>query len=185
MAEWIAKGGTTALGIIGTALGGLAVANGGAGNLLGGILGGNRAGIQDPAVMAAMGAAIPALVNSAANSGALEAERKVSACEIELIKSNYDKDMQLAELRAEQKMDAKVLDLYKWTDGKLNELREQENAKWTEQAVLNATVNTGLTTLHGQVADVASTVASITKTVIPQSSICDTGCGCSRSCGNV
>lgn len=178
MAEWIAKGGTTAMSIIGTALGGLAVANNGVGNSLLGGLFGNRAGAQDAATMAALGAAIPALVNSA-NSGA---ERKVSACEMELIQSNYEKDMQLAELRAEQKMDAKVLDLYKWTDGKLSELREQENAKWTEQAVFNATASTGLTTLKGQVSEVAAVVDSITKTVIPQSAVCDTGCRC---CGNV
>lgn len=178
MAEWIAKGGTTALGIIGTALGGLAAAqNGTVNSLLGGLFG-NRAGAQDAASMAALAAAIPALVNSA-NSGA---ERKVSACEMELIQSNYEKDMQLAELRAEQKTDAKVLDLYKWTDGKLSELREQETAKWTEQAVFNATASTGLTTLKGQVSEVAAVVESITKTVIPQSAICDTG---NRCCGNV
>lgn len=178
MAEWIAKGGTTALSIIGTALGGLAAAqNGTVNSLLGGLFG-NRAGAQDAASMAALAAAIPALVNSA-NSGA---ERKVSAHEIELIQQNYEKDMQLAELRAEQKTDAKVLDLYKWTDGKLSELREQETAKWTEQAVFNATASTGLTTLKGQVSEVAAVVESITKTVIPQSAICDTG---NRCCGNV
>lgn len=178
MAEWIAKGGTTALSIIGTALGGLAAAqNGTVNSLLGGLFG-NRAGAQDAASMAALAAAIPALVNSA-NSGA---ERKVSAHEIELIQQNYEKDMQLAELRAEQKTDAKVLDLYKWTDGKLSELREQETAKWTEQAVFNATASTGLTTLKGQVSEVAAVVDSITKTIIPQSAICDTG---NRCCGNV
>lgn len=178
MAEWIAKGGTTALSIIGTALGGLAAAqNGTVNSLLGGLFG-NRAGAQDAASMAALAAAIPALVNSA-NSGA---ERKVSAHEIELIQQNYEKDMKIAELSAEQKTDAKVLDLYKWTDKKLSELREQENAKWTEQAVFNATASTGLTTLKGQVSEVAAVVESITKTVIPQSAICDTG---NRCCGNV
>lgn len=178
MAEWIAKGGTTAMSIIALSLGGLAAAqNGTVNSLLGGLFG-NRAGAQDAASMAALAAAIPALVNSA-NSGA---ERKVSACEMELIQSNYEKDMQLAELRAEQKTDAKVLDLYKWTDGKLSELREQENAKWTERAVFNATASTGLTTLKGQVSEVAAVVDSITKTIIPQSAICDTG---NRCCGNV
>lgn len=178
MAEWIAKGGTTAMSIVSLALGGLAAAqNGTVNSLLGGLFG-NRAGAQDAASMAALAAAIPALVNSA-NSGA---ERKVSAHEIELIQQNYEKDMQLAELRAEQKTDAKVLDLYKWTDGKLSELREQETAKWTEQAVFNATASTGLATLKGQVSEVAAVVDSITKTVIPQSAICDTG---NRCCGNV
>ena len=114
MAEWVAGKGTTALGIIGTTLGGLAVANGGAGNILGGILGGNRQP-SDTATIAAM-AAIPALVNSASNSGQLEADRKVTSCEINLIRENYSKDMEIAQLKAEQSTDAKILDLYKWTD---------------------------------------------------------------------
>jgi hypothetical protein len=59
MAEYQAGRGTTALGIIGTSLGGLAVANQGVlGNLLGGILGnGNSNG--DAAAMA-MGMAMAA-----------------------------------------------------------------------------------------------------------------------------
>ena len=62
MAEWVAGRGTEALGIIGTVLGGAAVANGGLGNILGGVLGGNRQnGIADTAATAAMAAAIPGL----------------------------------------------------------------------------------------------------------------------------
>lgn len=176
MAEWVAGKGTTALGIIGTTLGGLAVANGGAGNILGGILGGNRQ-TPDAAAIAAM-AAVPALVNSAVNSGQLEADRKVTSYEIELIRENYSKDMEIAQLKAEQSMDAKVLDLYKWTDGQIKDLRETQNAKWTEQAVINATVTNGLTSLKGQVDSVTAAVNSITQTVVPQKVICNTGCGC-------
>ena len=171
MAEWVAGKGTTALGIIGTTLGGLAVANGGAGN----ILGGNR----QPSDTATI-AAIPALVNSASNSGQLEADRKVTSCEIDLIRENYSKDMEIAQLKAEQSMDAKILDLYKWTDGQIKDLRETQNAKWTEQAVINATTTTGITTLKGQVDSVTAAVNAITQTVVPQRVICNTGCG---TCG--
>lgn len=175
MAEWVAGKGTTALGIIGTTLGGLAVANGGAGNILGGILGGNRQP-SDTATIAAM-AAIPALVNSASNSGQLEADRKVTSCEMNLIRENYSKDMEIAQLKAEQSTDAKILDLYKWTDGQIKDLRETQNAKWTEQAVINATTTTGITTLKGQVDSVTAAVNAITQTVVPQRVICNTGCG--------
>jgi len=176
MAEWVAGKGTTALGIIGTTLGGLAVANGGAGNILGRVLRGNNRKGSGTRTIAAM-AAIPALVNSASNSGQLEADRKVTSCEIELIRENYSKDMEIAQLKAEQSMDAKVLDLYKWTDGQIKDLRETQNAKWTEQAVINATVTTGITTLKGQVDSVTAAVNAITQTVVPQRVICNTGCG--------
>lgn len=185
MAEWIAGRGTEALGIIGTVLGGAALANnGGVGNILGGILGGNnRSGLNDAATTVAMAAAIPALVNSATNSGQLEADRKISSCEIELIRENYAKDMELAQLKAEQSMDSKVLDLYKWTDNQLKTMRDTQSTNWTEQAVINATVTNGLTSLKGQVDSVTTAVNAITQTVVPQRVICNTGCNCSS--GNV
>ena len=89
----------------------------------------------------------------------------------------YSKDMEIAQLKAEQSMDAKVLDLYKWTDGQIKDLRETQNAKWTEQAVINATVTTGITSLKGQVDSVTAAVNAITQTVVPQRVICNTGCG--------
>lgn len=182
MAEWIAGKGTTALGIIGTVLGGAAVANGGVGNLLGGVLGGNR---QNDMAAAAMAAAIPALVTSVANGSTLEAERKVTSCEIDLIKDNYNKDMQIAKLEADRATDGKILDLYKWVDGEMKTMREGQNAKWTDQAVINATVTNGLTALNGQVSEVRAAVAAITQTVVPQRVICNTGCGCCQSNGNI
>lgn len=183
MAEWVAGRGTEALSIIGTVLGGAAVANGGLGNILGGVLGGNRQnGIADTAATAAMAAAIPALVQSAANGGQLEADRKITACEIGLIRENYAKDMELAQVKAERSTDAKILDLYKWADGQIKDLRESENAKWTEQAVINATTTNGLTSLKGQVDSVTAAVNAITQTVVPQRVICNTGCN--SCCGN-
>lgn len=181
MAEWVAGRGTEALGIVGTVLGGAALANGGLGNLLGGILGGGKPAAE-PAAMAALGAAIPALVQSANNAGNLEAERKISASEITLIRENYEKDMKIAELTSNAVTDGKILDLYKWVDGQLKTIRENDNQKWTEQAVINATTTNGVTALGGQVAAISAAVAEITKTVVPRSVICNTGC--SQCCGN-
>lgn len=183
MAEWVAGRGTEALGIIGTVLGGAAVANGGLGNILGGVLGGNSNGkAAESAAIAAMGAAIPALVQSATNAGTLSADRKISAAEIDLIRENYAKDMEIAELKSNSVTDSKILDLYKWVDGELKTMRENDNQKWTDQAVINATTTNGLTALKGQVDAVTVAVAEITKTVVPQSVICNTGCN--SCCGN-
>lgn len=182
MAEWVAGRGTEALGIIGTVLGGAALANGGVGNLLGGIFGGGGKQAADSATMAALGAAIPALVQSANNAGTLAAERKISASEIELIRENYEKDMKIAELTSNSATDGKILDLYKWIETQLKGIREGESQKWTEQAVFNATTTNGITALGGQVAAISAAVGEITKTVVPRSVICNTGCN--QCCGN-
>jgi hypothetical protein len=46
------------------------------------------------------------------------------------------------------------------------------------QAVVNANLNASVVALNGQVAQTAATLAGITKTAVPRSSICDFGCGC-------
>jgi hypothetical protein len=52
------------------------------------------------------------------------------------------------------------------------------------QAVVNANLNASIVTLNGQVAQTAATLAGITRTAVPRSSICDFGCGCGCGCGN-
>ena len=107
------------------------------------------------------------------------------ACHHDLhcVKELMEKDSEIARLNAKVYSDESDIAMYKYFDGELKTLREQINAKNTEQAVINATVNTGLATLNGQVQSIANTVNSITKTAIPTSAICNFGCGC--SCANV
>ena len=75
--------------------------------------------------------------------------------------------------------DQKMLELYKYFDGEIKALKEVQNDKWTNQAVINCKLSSGLDVLKSQVADVTATVASITKTAVPTSAICNFGgCGC-------
>ena len=129
MAEYQAGRGTTALGIIGTSLGGLAVANQGVlGNLLGGILGGNQ-GNNDAAAAMAMGMAMGAM-----NQGGHECHGH------HVDRYDLEKDLTISELKSQLALrdantfsDQKQLEMYKYVDGKFNAL-EGELAK---QAVRN------------------------------------------------
>ena len=49
------------------------------------------------------------------------------------------------------------------------------------QAVVNANLNASVVTLNGQVAATAATLAGITRTAVPRSSICDF---CNPCCSN-
>lgn len=153
MAEYVAGRGTTALGIIGTVLGSI----GTAGTLGTGanILSGGRA-VNAPYEM-------------------------TGACmhDVDTLKELMEKDAEIARYRSEKYSDTVGLELYKYIDGELKDMRADQNAKWTDQAVINATVNQGLTALSGQVTAVADTVNQITKVAVPQSAICNFGCcGC-------
>lgn len=99
--------------------------------------------------------------------------------DVNTLKELMAKDAEIAKYRSEKYTDTVGLEVYKYFDGQLKDLREAQNAKWTDQAVINANVNQGLTALSGQVAAVANTVGQITKVAVPQSSVCNFGCcGC-------
>lgn len=76
-----------------------------------------------------------------------------------------------AELKTEVKLrdsniytDNKILDLYRYVDGKFANVEAQINA----QAVYNATNNAAINCINGQVAQ----LMALTKLVVPNSSIC-------------
>lgn len=158
MAEYVAGKGTTALGIIGTVLGSIGTA-GVAGN--GGIL--------------------PGLTGKQA----VAPYEMTGACmhDVSTLKELMAKDAEIAKLNSEKYSDKVGIELYKYIDGELKDIRATQNAKWTDQAVINATMNQGLTALSGQVTAVANTVNQITKVAVPQSSICNFGC-CGCGCNN-
>lgn len=143
MAEFASRGvGNAALttGIIGSA-GWLL--NGGLGNILGGVLGGNQAA----AAVCCNGENMPVNRYEAAQSA------------------------RIAELESEVKLrdstiytDGKLLELYRYIDGKL----EGVNAAINQQAVYNATNTAQLTCMAGQIAQ----LMSLTKLIVPNSSIC-------------
>lgn len=135
----VAGGGTTALGVIGTTLGGLALAGGNANGLLGNVFGG--------------GVANSALVSEIAQ---LKAEKYTDE------KSLEDRD-RIAALN--DKVIGYVIDIDKRlsTVEATGPLREQILAQKIECCCNSA--NTAISAL-------AQTVANITKTVVPNSSVC-------------
>lgn len=164
MAEFASKGvaGTgLGLGIAGTALG---LLNGSNGNgLLGGILGNNcnRAGCSE---------------NMLVNRYELGQESKIAELQ-----------SQIALRDANTYNDQKLLEVYKYFDGELKDVRATMCANEKMQAVINAKFESGIDVLGSQVSSISSTISGLTKTVIPNSNVCPgwgsvyvtpTGCGC-------
>ena len=102
---------------------------------------------------------------------------------IDYVREIENKDMELAQLRAEKYSDKSNLEVYKYFDGELKELRSELNTKFTDQAVINSTLSNGLATINNQVTTITNLVAGITKTAVPSSAICNFGCGC-NPCSN-
>ena len=148
MAEYVAGRGTTALGIIGTVLGGLGVAgNGGVGLLNGGM---NTGGCCSE--------------NTMVNRYELNMERELS-----------QKEAEIAYLNGQNETNRKLTEVYANLEGQINGLRdtvyrnrEEQNCVNTQQAVYNGTNTATIACLQGQVA----ALQGLTKMVVPNSSIC-------------
>ena len=183
--KWVAGGGTTALGIIGTTLGGLnTLTNGG---LLGGLTGNGNCGkgcnetdklraevaelkserYTDAAVIAANKETVNNLkdfygrfeivaANAANTSARLDClEQKLTTYEIT--------QREIAGLK-EQLVDAKIGTV----NGRIDCLADK--------------VATGFASANNRFAAIDAQIAGFTQTVIPESAICDTSCGCNRVC---
>ena len=176
MADYIAGRGTTALGIIGTVLGGIgtvAAAHGG------------NYGYAAP-----NGYGVPYEAQGACMHDVGNAERMA------------EKDAEIARLKSEKYADgirdeAKQygIEVYKELKGnltaverelneKIDAMKERQNEKWTDQAVINANITNAITALDGQVKSTAGLVAQITKTAVPKSAICNFNSGDSCGCGS-
>ena len=153
----VANAGLTT-GIIGTALG--ALNSGGLNGILGGLNnGGNRCSDGE---MAVLGAAITSLANAGMKS-----------CSEDHMVNRYEagQSARIAELETEIKLrDANI-----YTDGKLNDLRNYMERRLDvvehelcDQRVYNAALNGTVSCISGQIA----ALQSLTKMVIPNSSVC-------------
>lgn len=137
MAEFASRGvGAAGLttGIIGSALG---VLNSGLGNVLGGVLGGN-CGCSD---------------NMPVSRYELGQEAKIA-----------DLQSQIALRDANTYNDQKLLEVYKYFDGKLDGI----NHRLCDQAVWNATQTATINCMTGQIAQ----LYGLTKLVVPNGSVC-------------
>lgn len=166
MAEFASKGVAGAglgLGIAGTALG---VLNGGWGNLFGAYGRGN----------AYCGNASD---NSIVTRYELQQEQKIAELQ-----------SQVALRDANTYGDQKLLEVYKYFDGQLKEIRQTQCDKWAQQGVINAKFESAIDVLGSQVASINTTIGNLTKTVIPNANVCPgwgnvcvKATGCSTVCG--
>ena len=148
MAEYVAGRGTTALGIIGTVLGGLGVAgNGGVGLLNGGM---NTGGCCSE--------------NTMVNRYELNMERELSR-----------KEAEIAYLNGQNETNKKLTDVYANLEGQIGALRdtvyrnrEEQNCVNNQQAVYNGVNTATISCIQGQV----NSLLGLSRLVIPNTSIC-------------
>jgi hypothetical protein len=75
--------------------------------------------------------------------------------------------------------DQKLLEVYRYFDGEIKDIRATMGANDKAQAVVNANLNASIVALNGQVAQTAATLAGITRVAVPKNQICDFCCtGC-------
>lgn len=151
--RFVAGGGTTALGIIGTALGGLAtVGNGNGLNLFGG----NR--------MAEADAKIAKLEAERYTDGVIMHERELSNAKDVLIATLTEKVNQIAQKNAE---DIKAFK-------EESALRAEIDRKQAKIDILEATapLSAGIGANSAAISGIQQVLTSLTKVVIPSSSVC-------------
>lgn len=143
MAEIYASKGVAGSGLgLGIAGTALGILNGGLGNILGGWNSGCRE-------------------YTPVNRYELEKEQEIAS-----LKS------QIALRDANTYSDQKLLEVYKYFDGEIKDVRAAMCANDKAQAVINAKFESGIDVMASQVASISNTIANLTKTVIPNSSVC-------------
>ena len=156
MADYVAGRGTTALGIIGTVLGGIGT----------------------------VAAAHPGVATAASYEGSgacmhdIETTKECAAKDAEIARLKAEKYADGVREDAKQY----GIEVYKELKKDITELKDAQAAKWTDQMVVNANLSNAVTALDGQAKSTANLVAQITRTAVPQSAICNFGGGC--GCGN-
>lgn len=146
MADYVAGRGTTALGIIGTILGSIGTA---------GVLGNGVLPVT------ASGTVATCSENQPINRYELQQEQKIAELQ-----------SQIALRDANTYGDQKLLEVYKYFDGELKDIRSTMCSNEKAQAVINARFESGMDVLGSQVASINATISNLTKTVIPNANVC-------------
>ena len=120
--------------------------------------------------------------------GGLFTGNSVNACDRPVSRYELGQESKIAELQSQIALrdantynDTKLLELYKYFDGELKDIRQTQCDKWAGQGVINAKFESAIDVLGSQVASVTNTVASITRTAVPTSAICNF---CNQCTGN-
>ena len=146
MAEFASKGiagSGLGLGIAGTALG---LLNNNGNGLLGGLFNGNNCGCSE---------------NHLVNRYELAQESKIAELQ-----------SQIALRDANTYNDQKLLEVYKYFDGELKDIRATICDNNAKQGIINAKFESAVDVLGSQVASISTTIAGLTKTVIPNANVC-------------
>lgn len=97
-----------------------------------------------------------------------------------MLENDAAKDAEIGMLRAQRYSDNSDLELYKYFDGKIGELRDTVTEHFAQQGIYNATNNAAVATMTNQIQVLQGLIGNITKTVIPQSAVVNL-----NQCGNV
>ena len=155
MSDYVARQGTTAMSVIGTALGGLSALGG-----LGGLVGvGNNQNYFTKSEAELMYA------NNAKDA------------EIALLKSNAVTDAKLVDVynaAAQRDKDIRkdMADEFKNVQAKIQSMQDSQNAINAAQAVDNATTASALAVLTNNQQTIQGIISGLTKVVIPNSNVC-------------
>lgn len=105
-----------------------------------------------------------------------------SAFDMNVSEALAERDAEIARLNAKAYSDESDLAIYKYFDARLREIEGQIMRDKTEQVAFNSTVTANMSTVASQISTLQGLMASITKTAIPESVICNfnsrSGCNC-------
>ncbi|MCQ2242123.1 hypothetical protein [Treponema sp.] len=94
--------------------------------------------------------------------------RQEYAGEMNMLQELARKDAEIQALKSDQKTDAKILDLYRYVEGKFHE----QDRKFADQGIWNATTAGGIGSIGAQIHDMEREVYGLTKRVIPMNNVC-------------
>lgn len=118
-----------------------------------------KAGLTTGIIGSALG-----ILNSGLFGGGCGCPSGVSHYELTMEANSAAKDSEIALLKANIYNDQKLLEVYKYFDGELKEVRSQ----LCQQAVINSQITANISCMQQSIA----TLNGLTKTVIPVDSIC-------------
>lgn len=112
------------------------------------------------------------------NNGPVEVitsdDRPVSRYEAGMMDKLAAKDAEIALLKSNTYTDQKIADVYERLITRINSDKEQQATINRDQAVFNGVATSAIDVIKSQIA----ALQGITETVVPQSRVCDLGCGC-------
>lgn len=123
---------------------------------------------------------------------------KAASCSEDHLINRYElgQESKIAELQSQIALrdantynDQKLLEVYKYFDGELKDVRKTMCETNAKQGVINAKFESAFDVLSSQVGSINTTISNLTKTVIPNANVCPgwgnvcvqaTGCSCTN-----